>query len=567
MTQNSRYLIGIHAGHDANVTVMNSNGEILFAAGEERFNRKKMFAGFPKGALEYAISRFGKKYLYLSTPRMSASRKIVRELGFLAHSLRNGLAAPRFSIWMKDRMSRLGKGRLLEQGVAMDTLQSEQGVRNVEHHHAHAASAFYPSGFDRAWVMTLDGEGDGYSCCIYDADRDSGLHRRYAWYHNDITTGRDYEKVTAMLGFHPVRHPGKITGLAAHGIYNENCIERLRSYLSRSWKSDRRSMFSPSQAYQIISEEGRSELRKDRETKFGEFSREDISYAIQYLTEETVLGLVNKYIPHPTGKNICVAGGVFANVTLNKKLKNLGFENIFVQPAMTDCGLSYGAVLFDAPFRWQLKRQKDVFLGPSYTPDEIRDILRKENISFQNPSDMASAVAVLLADGKVVARFDGKMEFGPRALGNRSILYHTGDPSVNDWLNKQLKRSEFMPFAPVTLERFAADRFIGYRGAEHTSKFMTITFDCTDRMKKESPAVVHVDGTARPQVLAADDNPGYAAILEEYLKLTGVPTLVNTSFNMHEEPIVMTPSDALRAYFASGLDAMILGPFLLRASS
>ncbi len=155
------------------------------------------------------------------------------------------------------------------------------------------------------------------------------------------------------------------------------------------------------------------------------------------------------------------------------------------------------------------------------------------------------------------------MEYGPRALGNRSILYHTKDKSVNDWLNKRLKRTEFMPFAPVTMEEYAGKCFKNLKGAEYSSRFMTITFECTDYMKKTSPAVVHVDNTARPQVLREKDNKSYYKILREYYKLTGIPTLVNTSFNMHEEPIVCSPNDAVRAFLSSGIDYLAIGNFLV----
>jgi carbamoyltransferase len=159
------------------------------------------------------------------------------------------------------------------------------------------------------------------------------------------------------------------------------------------------------------------------------------------------------------------------------------------------------------------------------------------------------------------------MEYGPRALGNRSILYQATDPTVNDWLNRRLQRTEFMPFAPVTLEEFADQCYVNLDGARDAARFMTITFDCTDWMKKQCPAVVHVDGTARPQIIDKQANPSYHRILEEYRKLTGLPTLINTSFNMHEEPIVRTAEDAIRAYQAAGLDALVLGPFLVRAKT
>lgn len=560
---NSPMFLGVHAGHDANVTLLDNDGRVLFAAGEERFNREKMFAGFPVLALQHVIREFKPGRTCIATPRLGSAAKALRELLFFANSFRKGLAAPRFGVWLQLGIRKMIRGRTLETHSGSVGFDPSWPVINVEHHVAHAASAFYPSGFEQCKVMTLDGEGDGYSCCLFDAGP-NGLTRTFAAYHNEMTTGRDYEKVTAMLGFHPLRHPGKITGLAAYGHYNEACIETLEAYLKQSWRTDRHRVLSTAQAYQVISDEGRAELLHERQTRFKAFSREDLSYAIQFLTERAVIDLLKKQVPNPSNTDIALAGGVFANVSLNKKIKQLGFRRIFIQPAMSDAGLSLGAALEQHPNRFHIKPFSTVYFGPSFSPDEVRELLRRENVSFEAPSDPALAAAELLAQGNVLARCSGPMEFGPRALGNRTIMYHAGDPSVNDWLNKQLKRSEFMPFAPVTLERFAQDCYLGYQGAERASKFMTITFECTESMKAQCPAVVHVDGTARPQVIAAEDNPEYAAIIEAYYKKTGIPTVVNTSFNMHEEPIVMTPMDALRAFRASHLNAMLLGPFLLK---
>jgi carbamoyltransferase len=155
------------------------------------------------------------------------------------------------------------------------------------------------------------------------------------------------------------------------------------------------------------------------------------------------------------------------------------------------------------------------------------------------------------------------MEFGPRALGNRSILYPATDTSVNDWLNKQLGRNEFMPFAPVTLAEHASECYVNTEGAEFTSQFMTVTFECTEKMKRQSPAVVHVDGTARPQLISELINPRYYKILDEYHSRTGIPSLINTSFNMHEEPIVCSPGDAIRAFLQAGLDCLAIGDYLV----
>ena len=564
MRRNTKLKLGIHTGHDANIALMDEQGNVVFAAGEERFNRKKMYAGFPSQAIEYVTKRFSDSIYSMTACRMSSGEKLIRELAFFANSFRKQLAAPRFLIWVKNGFRKLRYGRSMESGAKPVTDSIPDIIQNVEHHHAHAAGAFYPSGFERAYVMTLDGEGDGYSCCFYHGS--AGALKRYrSYFHNEITIGRDYEKVTAMLGFHPIRHPGKITGLAAYGTYNESCIDMLQSYLKAGWQKDRKRIFSTSEAYQVMSPEGRKSLIIDRETQFKAFSREDLAFAVQYLTEKRVLNLIKTNIPDPSHQNIALAGGVFANVALNKKIKELGFRKIFIQPAMTDCGLSLGSLLYSTPSAPGIRKKLEhVYLGPSYTAEEIRSVLENEAVSYQSPDNLPDIVAEMLAEGKVIARFDGAMEFGPRALGNRSILYHTGDPSVNDWLNKQLCRTEFMPFAPVLLRQYAKDYLHGLDGAEHPGKFMTITFDCTEKMKKDCPAVVHVDGTARPQILDPEDNPGYGAILQSYYKLTGIPALVNTSFNMHEEPIVMTPEQALRAFHASRLDAMIMGPFLIQ---
>jgi len=206
---------------------------------------------------------------------------------------------------------------------------------------------------------------------------------------------------------------------------------------------------------------------------------------------------------------------------------------------------------------------EDVYLGPDFTDHEIEKALEGAEMPAQYVGDVERNIAELLARGRVVARFEGRMEYGPRALGNRSILYQATDPTVNDWLNKRLRRTEFMPFAPVTLEEFADQCYLGLNGARQAARFMTITANCTDWMKQHCPAVVHVDGTARPQLLARKTNPRYYRILDEYRKLTGLPTLINTSFNLHEEPIVCSPSDALRSFSEGELDYLALGNYLV----
>ncbi|MBN2053658.1 carbamoyltransferase [bacterium] len=559
-----RRFLALHAGHDSNVAVVDGLGTVRFAVSEERLNRIKQYPGFPRLGLEMAMAKFPEGFDALYTVRMPRMARILREACFLANSLRKGLTHPRGLGMAGVYLGKL-KGRTLEteDHGAWVSLAERLPLINIEHHLAHAASAFYPSGFEKAYVMTLDGEGDSLSGGFYWAD-EKGLKRYRSFYYNEVTCGRDYEKVTAMLGFHPLRHPGKITGLAAYGKYNQACIEKLRQYLKNTWRRrpDRRHLTH--HAYQVISDEGRRELQRIRRELFKDFPDEDMAYAIQDILEERVLDLLEANTDYRRG-SIVLAGGVFANVKLNRRIKDLGFQNIFIHPAMTDQGLSVGAVLYHLGEVGKLASipYQDVFFGPSFSNDALREALLSAGLTFETMDRPHERVAELLLAGRVVALFQGAMEYGPRALGHRSILYHTQDPTVNDWLNKRLQRTEFMPFAPVTLAEEADRCYLDMDGARYAAKFMTITFDCTEWMQRTSPAVVHVDGTARPQLIGRDDDPYYYGILSHYHRISGIPSLINTSFNMHEEPIVCTPEDAIRAFLRGHLDYLALGPYLV----
>ena len=233
---------------------------------------------------------------------------------------------------------------------------------------------------------------------------------------------------------------------------------------------------------------------------------------------------------------------------------------------MGDEGTGLGAALLAAhqqrpfaPFRL-----RNVYLGPEYTQDQMRAALEEAGLEYEEftPERLDRRLGELLHEGLIIARYQGRMEFGPRALGNRSILYHAGDPSANDWLNRQLKRSEFMPFAPITLAEHGNDCYHGLAGCEHAAEFMTITFDATESMRRQSPACVHVDGTARPQLVSEFSNRSIYWTLRHYHELSGNPTIINTSFNMHEEPIVCTPAEAVKAFQSANLDALAMGEFL-----
>jgi carbamoyltransferase len=260
---------------------------------------------------------------------------------------------------------------------------------------------------------------------------------------------------------------------------------------------------------------------------------------------------------------------VAANVKMNQRIHDVpGVRNIYVHPNMGDGGCGTGAAILkflEQGVRPQ--RLEHAFLGPDYSEQEMAAELDRAGITYTRHENIEDEVARLIAGNFVVGRFDGRMEYGPRALGNRSILYPAQDPDVNQWLNTRLGRTEFMPFAPATLNEDRHRCYKNLDGADFAAQFMTVTFDCTPWMRETCPAAVHVDGTARPQLVTPQSNPSFYKILQAYKQRTGIPSVINTSFNMHEEPIVCTPYDAIRAFQLGRLDYLAMGNFLARADA
>ena len=298
------------------------------------------------------------------------------------------------------------------------------------------------------------------------------------------------------------------------------------------------------------------------------FDKADLSATIQDVLEKSVAGFCDHWVQRTGVPDVALAGGVFANVKLNQRIHELdSVKGVFVHPGMGDDGLAVGAALFEhnRAAGWSPQPMiKDVYLGGDISAGDSKTALKGSDLKEIAHGEAVEAEAArLLAEGKVIARAAGRMEYGPRALGNRTIMYQPTDPSVNDWLNQKLRRTEFMPFAPVTLWEERERCFRDIDGAEETARFMTITFECTENMVERCPAVCHVDKTARPQLIQEEDNPSYYRIVKQYQAFTGLPCVINTSFNMHEEPIVNTAEEAITAFKQSGLDALILGDRLV----
>jgi carbamoyltransferase len=303
------------------------------------------------------------------------------------------------------------------------------------------------------------------------------------------------------------------------------------------------------------------------------WTRENLAASIQRHFEELIRRYVGYWVKKTGLGDVALAGGVFANVRVNEEIHSLPeVDRVFIHPHMSDGGLAVGAGLaacvpgvLAQPMARDFQPLPAVYFGRDLTEDEIGAALRKYGLEPE-PLDgnLEETIAELLTQGHVVARADGPMEYGPRALGNRSILYQPTDRSVNDWLNKNLRRTEFMPFAPSMLYEERAKCFDNIEGGEHPAEFMTMTFHCSPWMQKHMPGVVHLDNTARPHLVRRDRNPGYYRILEAFSRRTGLPGVINTSFNMHEEPIVSSADDCVRAFLDGHLDYIALGSNLVR---
>jgi carbamoyltransferase len=600
-------VLGISPLDKESTVTLIEDGVITYAAAEERFTRVKQQDGFPWRALGETLSATGTSsddidrvvYPFLTWEHETQlfERHLANEREFLDEaevastgaSLREAqkrVPADRSAVpGLSDPNERLDKGFLktlayrvlASEGVVSRNVAKhgsdrwgreasmfhrryqedlEAGLRDVglggklkrvEHHSAHAANAYYYSGFDESLIVTIDGYGSGLEGSV-SIGRNGAIQRIHGLEYPH-SLGTFYESVTSALGFKPGRHEGKIVGLAAYGdpsVLGQVVCQRFHQSNGTFRIVENNNLFF---ARMLASE----------------FPKIDVAAAYQSVLERVAAKYVAHYLRETGIKNLVLSGGVVANVKLNQRLREIdGVEGIFIHPNMGDGGCGTGAALLE--FAGQLdpeKRLTDVFLGPGFSDEQVAEALKRAQLPFTHYSAIEPKIAMLIAAGKVVARFAGRMEYGPRALGNRSILYHAKEPAVNQWLNQRLGRTEFMPFAPATLAERASDCYFGIRGSRYAAEFMTLTFDCTESMKRDSPAAVHVDGTARPQLVNAQTNPGFHHILTEYEKLTGIPTVINTSFNMHEEPIVCSPDDAIRAFLQGNLDYLAIGSFMV----
>lgn len=551
--------------HDAAACLV-QHGQLIAAASEERFTRIKHDPAFPVNAVEYCL-RQGKLIIddidyvvFYDKPFRKFDRILTTYFATYPKSLHAFVKA--MPVWLKQK---IWMPRLIEQEIHYDG-----PILFCDHHLAHAASTFLLSPFVKAAILTIDGVGewDTASYGIGDGIQ-IDLHRELRYPHS---LGLLYNAFTYYLGFKVNSAEYKVMGLAPYGT--PKFVDKIKQLIDirddGSFKLDL-DYFAYPYGLRMTNERFHRLFGEPPRVPESELTQthKDIAASIQAVTEEIVLKMAHHLYQETRLPDICLAGGVALNSVANGRLlRESPFENIFIQPAAGDAGGAIGAAFFTYnsllknPQRFGMEH---AYWGPEFDHGEIQLFLRNEGISFIEYSDeqLVEKVAELIAADKIIGWFQGRMEFGPRALGNRSILANPRNPAMKDILNNRIKfREDFRPFAPVVLEEDAADYF----EIDRPSPFMLLVAHVKEEKRAEIPAVTHVNGSARIQTINEQQNPLFYKLLYAFKEKTGCPVLVNTSFNVRGEPIVCTPREAFQCYQNTGMDYLVMGNCFINKS-
>jgi carbamoyltransferase len=590
-------ILGLSAFYHDSAAALIADGELIAAAQEERFTRRKHDSGFPKNAVAYCLAEGGIELdkidyvAFYDKPFLKFERLLETYLAFAPKGFTSfRMAVP---VWLKEKLfqKRLLRDHLIECGAGKEV---EHKLLFAEHHQSHAASAFFPSPFQEAAVLTIDGVGEWATTSV-------GLGRgnrleMLKELHFPHSLGLLYSAFTYYTGFKVNSGEYKVMGLAPYGEpkYAQLILDHLMDL-----KDD--GTFRLNQDYfnyctGLTMTNGRfDQLFGGRPRKADELVRQrdmDLAASVQAVTEEVMLRLTRALARDTGQKNLCLAGGVALNCVANGKiLRDRQFERIWIQPAAGDAGGSIGAAFAACHlFKDQARKLNGVrdgmrgaYLGPAFDQAEIERRLAGIGAVFDVVSDenMIEATVDALVEEKAVGWFQGRMEFGPRALGGRSILGDARSPTMQRTLNLKVKyRESFRPFAPSVLREAVADWF----ELDDDSPYMLLVADVVDHRRRlmnqdeqalfgidklnvarsQIPAVTHVDYSARIQTVHADTNPRYHRLLSAFNERTGCPVLVNTSFNVRGEPIVCTPEDAFRCFMGTEIEVLVAGNCMLQ---
>lgn len=555
------YVLGINCYlHDSSAALM-KDGRLIFATEEERLSRIKKDARFPVQSIQAALAYAGISFEDLDgvafgwnragvTPLHTIRCTLTGRLPFSTRHVVGGVLTAARELYDAN-----GRRRLERSFGRVDP----QRLFFIDHHESHAWSAYGLSGFDEALVLVMDGRGATQSTTLYHARGEDLRPVRTIQWPNSL--GSFYEAFTDLLGFERQNDEWKVMGLAAYGQPTYDLADALQvtpgSYrvnaplVCGSWWNDLSRMVE------------RYGPRRRPDLLITDDDR-NLAASAQQALEQAVFALVAEGVRLTGCRNLCLAGGVAMNSKANGRLLASGIvDDIFVQPAATDDGAAIGAALAAhraLGVRVPRYRMTDAYLGPEFTADELAGVLQTYKLRGTRVPNVEEVVAGLLAEGQIIGWFQGRMEFGPRALGNRSILADPRRVEMRDRVNEVVKfREGWRPFAPSCLAEAAPEYFEGCKNAP----YMILTFDVRPEKRSVIPAVTHADNTARVQTVSREANPRYWNLIREFGRLTGVPVVMNTSFNLKGEPIVCTPKDAIRTFYSSGLDFLVLGDFVV----
>jgi carbamoyltransferase len=558
-------ILGINWGAHDNAAALLQDGVVIAAAEEERFNRIKHAPyAYPLRAARYCLQEGGLEVGDLD--EIVFSFHPAKGLGAsFGHALR---FFPRGAFFILSELVRriwyLGSGKYSEYFLHISPCTRRYWV---DHHTAHAASAYFASPFDRAAILIVDGVGEWAATTFYTAEgqRLKRLHSVSLPH----SIGFCYSAFTEYLGFEPFDSEYKVMGLAAYGDssrYRDQFQDVIR--------------LEPGGRYRLNLPYFNFQYDYGRDRWYGSRMIEafgppcpsgelpgnhyaDIAASLQERTEEVIFHMAD-WLSQATGSpNLCLAGGVALNSVANGKLLRRGpFQSVYIQGAANDAGCALGAALYRAHavhgLPWQEIRHLNY--GPDYTREEIEQTIQASHMPYRSIEDPAETAAQLLAANKIIAWYQGRMEFGPRALGNRSILADPRQADMKDRINAAIKfREPFRPFAPSVLAEHVSDYFADLTD----SPFMILVTDVLTEKRTVVPAITHVNGTGRIHTVERNHNPLYWQVIRRFGDLTGVPMVLNTSFNIRGQPIVNTPSEALATFFTSGLDALVIDHFLI----
>ena len=571
------YILGINAYHGGASACLIQDGRLIAAAEEERFTRVKYWAGFPIRAIRYVLTEAGIQPQDLDHVGISRNPS-ANLLKKIQYSL---VKRPSFAL-IKDRLtnaSKVGDLRtVFSDKLQLDPKSLKAQFHNLEHHRAHMASAFFVSPFREAAILSVDGMGDFVST-MWGVGRDNRLEVDDA-INYPHSLGFVYTAISQWLGFPKYGDEGKVMGMAPYGepayldvmrrfvrIQRDGTFELDLDFLDLSGKGSLMSWDEDEPTLDALFSDKLVALLGEPRVPRSEITRrhENVAASLQAMLEEAEFALVRK-LQRETGQTtLCMAGGVALNSSFNGKiLPNTDFKDIFIQPAAGDAGTSLGVCYF---IYHQLLGQPrayemwDAYTGPSYSNAQIATALHQAGLRYEelDGAQLSQRAAQIVADGNVLGWFQGRMEWGPRALGNRSIIADPRRTDMKDGLNARIKHREpFRPFAPSIMHEHTADYF----DQSYPDPFMIKVYNVLPDKRAEIPAVTHVDGTGRLQTVDRRHAPLYWELIDAFRQQTGVPVVLNTSFN-ENEPIVCTPQEAIDCFMRTKMDALVVGNFLV----